>query len=124
MSDEPEEEFLSTIHHALRTWRRRQTIRIIGTRPDPVISVREVAKELTASEQGTEPVHATGEPYRNVYNALVQTHLPTLSDAGIIVYDSERQTVSRGQNFTIASLVLEVEKPIFRRLHPSNDVDS
>jgi|GEM_PF-5612823 len=51
--------------------------------------------------------HATGEPYRNAYNALSQTHLPTLSDAGIIIYDPKRQLISSGAHFELVTLLLD-----------------
>lgn len=43
-----------------------------------------------------------------MYNALSQTHLPTLSDAGILIYDPQRQTVTYGPNFDIAALLIDI----------------
>lgn len=74
------------------------------------MTVRELAREITARELDIPQNLATGEPYRNVYNALSQTHLPTLMDAGIVIYDPERQTVSPGQNLPIASLLLAINE--------------
>lgn len=74
------------------------------------MTVRELAREITARELDIPQNLATGEPYRNVYNALSQNHLPTLMDAGIVIYDPERQTVSPGQNLPIASLLLAINE--------------
>lgn len=56
---------------------------------------------------GVRETHATGEPYRNAYNALSQTHLPTLDAASIVIYDPKRQMVSRGNYFELAALLLD-----------------
>lgn len=114
------EDFLSMIHHALRAPRRRRTIQIIRRDETAVITVRQLAREIAARELDVPQDNATGEPYRNVYNALSQTHLPTLMDAGIVIYDPQRQTVSRGQRLAIASLLLAINESAITTLE---DVD-
>lgn len=74
------------------------------------MTTRELAREIAAMEQFVVPSHATGEPYRNVYNALSQTHLPTLAEAGIVIYDPERQRVSRGPDLLIAAVMAAVNE--------------
>jgi hypothetical protein len=103
-----DDSFLSVLYHALRARRRRETIRFVYTTDTPTIAVRTLGKNVAAVEQGLPPVRATGEPYRNAYNALSQTHLPTLADAGIINYDPERQTISPGPNLTLAALLVAI----------------
>ncbi|RQH01822.1 hypothetical protein EA472_05760 [Natrarchaeobius oligotrophus] len=92
---------------------------------DDDLSVRILAKEITAREQGIPSDRATGEPYRNVYNALSQTHLSTLSDANIIIYDSERQVVTAGSNLMIALLLSNLNETALQTLqseeHASTD---
>ena len=51
---------------------------------------------------------ATGEPYRNVYNALSQTHLPTLDNAKIVRYDQTRQVVEGASRLPIAVLLVNI----------------
>ncbi len=75
------------------------------------MKTRELARRIASIEQGVPRSQATGEPYRNVYNALSQTHLPTLADAGIVIYDPKRQTVTRGPQFPLAALLLAIEEP-------------
>ena len=109
--DDDYEQFLSNLYHVLQARRRREVIRIIHTTDDSTLSVRSIAREIAAVEYDLAQTNATGEPYRNAYNALSQTHLPTLADADIIIYNSERQTVSRGGNLPLAALLVDINEP-------------
>ena len=100
---------ISVLYHALRAPRRRLAIQTLEESDTNGVSTRELARNITSKEHGIPFDRATGELYRNVYNALTQTHLPTLADANIVIYDSERQTVSRGDNFLIAVLLLSID---------------
>jgi hypothetical protein len=107
MTDSDLEELLSVLYHALRTERRRNIIRILRSSNDRTLSTSDLAREIAGGEIGVSPEHATGEPYRNAYNALSQTHLPTLSAAGIIIYEPKRQLVSPGVHLDLARLLLD-----------------
>lgn len=109
--DQDFEEFLSRLYHSLRATRRRYVIQVLEKTNKRLLTTRELARKIASLELDVPEQGATGEPYRNAYNALSQTHLPTLSDAGIIIYDSQRQTVCRGPNFRIASLLLDTNTP-------------
>lgn len=109
--DDDYEQFLSNLYHVLQARRRREVIRIIHTTDDSTLSVRSIAREIAAVEYDLAQTNATGEPYRNAYNALSQTHLPTLADADIVIYNSERQTVSRGGNLPLAALLVDINEP-------------
>ncbi|WP_418904822.1 DUF7344 domain-containing protein [Natronomonas aquatica] len=97
---------LSDIYHALRATRRRYVIQWFAAHNEETASVRELAKWIAATENDLESDHATGEDYRNVYNALSQSHLPTLSDAGLVIYDSDRQSVAPGPDFQAGVLLV------------------
>jgi hypothetical protein len=116
MADDDDNGVLSTLYHALRARRRRRTIRLLHYTDAPKLSVRTLAREITAAERGVPSDHATGESYRNVYNALCQTHLPTLADAGIVIYDPERQTVAKGSNLSLAALLVAISRPAIETL--------
>lgn len=118
--------FLSIFYHALRTKRRREVIRVLHQAQSQTVSVRRLAREIAATEHGLPLTHATGEPYRNAYNALSQTHLPTLADAGIVIYDPQRQMVSSGPNLTTAALLIAINRPAIETLARSDldDTDS
>lgn len=75
------------------------------------VAVRSLARQIAANENDVPTSQATGEPYRNVYNALSQTHLPTLAAAGILIYDPKRQKVSAGPNLAAASIIIEITRP-------------
>lgn len=107
---------LSEVYHALSASRRCHTIQLLARSEDGTLPVRELAREIAAIEEGVPPDHATGEPYRNVYNALSQTHLSTLSDAGIIIYDSDRQTVAAGPNLDVAALLIVLNQATYQTL--------
>ena len=107
---------LPEVYHSLSASRRCHVIRFLANTDEDQLSIRTLAREITAIEQDVPLKHATGEPYRNVYNALSQTHLPTLSESGIIIYDPDRQTVTAGPNLDIASLLLVLNEATFQTL--------
>ncbi|MFC6838379.1 DUF7344 domain-containing protein [Halomarina ordinaria] len=111
-----EEEFISDLHHALRTTRRRLVIEFLSTSPKSTVSLRVLAQEVAAHEQGVEPEFVSGEPYRNVYTALSQTHLPTLREIRIVEYDAARQTVSVGDTLPLAALLVALNRSTVRTL--------
>ncbi|WP_438266720.1 DUF7344 domain-containing protein [Haloarchaeobius amylolyticus] len=110
------EQIISTLYHAFRATRRRLVVQILGDSDRNTIPTRELARRIASIEQNTPTNHATGEPYRNVYNALSQTHLPTLADAGIVIYDPKRQTVSRGPRYPLAAILLAINEPAIKLL--------
>lgn len=106
------EEELSILLHALRASRRRCVIQCLeDLEESETVSTRLLSKQIAARENGIAVEYVSGEPYKNVYNALSQTHLPTLNGADIIVYDPKRQTVQRGPMFALAALVLNLSQP-------------
>mgnify|MGYP002277833025 CR=1 FL=1 len=112
MSDTSDlEDFISTLYHALRAARRRHVIQLLKKADNQRLTTRELARKIAGVELGVPERQATGEPYRNAYNALSQTHLPTLSDAGIIIYDSQRQVIRPAVNFELAALLIDTNTP-------------
>ncbi len=107
---------LSEIYHALSASRRCYVIQLLSESDKESLPVRKLAREIAAIEQDVDPDCATGEPYRNVYNALSQTHLSTLSDAGIIIYNSDRQTVAAGTNLDMAILLMNINRAAYQTL--------
>ena len=122
------EDSISSLYHAFRAQRRRRVIQYLQGLDEPVVEVRFLARKIAAAEHELPIENATGEPYRNAYNALSQTHLPTLAEAGIVIYDPKRQTVSQGQNLGLASLLLALNETTVGTLdeveirHPSGPV--
>lgn len=107
---------LSEVYHALSATRRCHVILLLANSDEGTLPVRDLAREIAAVEEDVSPDCATGEPYRNAYNALSQTHLPTLSDAEIIIYDSDRQTVAGGPNLEVAALLIVLNQATYQIL--------
>lgn len=105
------DELISLLYHALRATRRRYVIQFIAVSEAKSITTRELARKIASQELDVPDQQATGEPYRNAYNALSQTHLPTLSNAGIVIYDPERQIITPGDNFDLAALLISTNTP-------------
>lgn len=103
---------LSQHLHALRALRRRHVIDLIAeVSGSQSVSTRWLALQIAGLENEENPDSVSGENYRNVYNALSQTHLPTLSRANILVYDPQRQTAWKGDSFALALLLLKLNRP-------------
>jgi len=112
------EEGLSVLLQALRASRRRCVIQFLeGTEKSETVSTRLLAQQIAARENGIAVEYASGEPYKNVYNALSQTHLPTLNSADVIVYDPKRQTVQKGPLFDLAALLLNLSQPAIKTFY-------
>lgn len=124
MPSDPVKSNLSSLYHALRTARRRHVIQYLADRPQELVETRELARSIASEEENVPLRHATGEPYRNAYNALSQTHLPTLADAEIIIYDSQRQTVSQGPRFEIAALLLKLSIPALKTVQELQETNA
>lgn len=127
---------LSEVHHALRPSRRRLVVALVAHRsftpshqmredggtvarePDsgPEVTVRQLAKEIAAIEQDTSLENATGDDYRNVYTALIQTHLPELDDIEAVKYDDDRKTVRPERNLAALAMIAAVTSPIAQML--------
>ena len=125
---------LSIVHHSLRASRRRVVVGLVAHRAfsheelqlrsahfeesneGAVVTVRQLAKEITAIEQNISIKHATGDKYHNTYTTLIQTHLPELDDVGAIAYDADRKEVAPAENLAILSMVAATTSPIVQAL--------
>jgi len=77
---------------AVSNSRRRQVILSLA-RTDDYVSVSDLAVELAAIENTIDPSEVTGEERTRVYISLIQTHLDTLDDLGIVEYDDRAKQV-------------------------------
>lgn len=128
------DESISSIHHILRSSRRRLAIMLISHRsltanppdmagddghggPDEInIPARNLAREITAIEEEIPLSEATGEQYRNVYTSLIQSHLPRLDDSNIIHYDPDRKTIEPGENLLAVAVITAITSPVSQML--------
>lgn len=72
--------------------RRRFIIRHLYREQRPV-DLKEMAARIAAEEEGTSVEDVTNEERQRVYVSLYQTHLPTLTDSGLVSYDDEQKTL-------------------------------
>jgi len=116
MEAESDTEVLTDVYHALRTPRRCYVIRILAETDEESLSTRTLAERITTVEEGTPVELVGGSAYRNVYNSLSQSHLPTLSETKVIIYDSDRQVIRTGPRFQFAVLVLSISRTTYQTL--------
>lgn len=107
---------LPTVYHALRASRRRYVIQLLSKTDEDPVTVRWLSRQITALEEDIPVERATGETYRSVYNALSQSHLPTLADGALINYDPDRQTVSAGPNYQTALLLVYLTRAAYETM--------
>ena len=108
---------LTDVHTALGATRRCHTIRLLAEIDETPLHASTLATQITAIEEDIAPKHASGEPYRNVYTALTQTHLPRLADIDVIRYDSTRKTLTIGPRFPMVRLLLGLNHTAYLILH-------
>ena len=92
------------------------TTKTLPQKGDVVVSVRQLAREIVSIEEDVPVENATGEPYHNVYTALIQTHLPKLDAVAAIEYNPERKTVIPNQNLLVFALVAAITSPVAKLL--------
>ena len=108
---------LSDVHNALSAARRCYTIQLLSEIEETPLQASTLANHITAIEENIPPTRASGEPYRNVYNALCQSHLPRLADIDVIRYDSRRKTLTIGPRFPMVRLLLGLNHTAYLILH-------
>lgn len=80
----------SDVYHLLSNSRRREVLTALW-RQSKEVTLRDLSEQIAAREAGVSPAP---RPLRDsVYNALHQTHLPTLDGFGLVDYDPDRKLV-------------------------------
>lgn len=122
---------ISSIHHILRSPRRRLVILNLANRvvsnvtvtityleipsdseAELIISVRRLARELIAHQKGVPPSTVSGEEYRSMYTSLTQTHLDQLHKAGAVIYNDDRKVVEPGRNLLGFAAIIAITTPL------------
>ncbi|RLM54034.1 hypothetical protein DVK02_11445 [Halobellus sp. Atlit-31R] len=73
--------------------RRRFVLRRLQSHRDG-IELSDLAEELAAKENDLSPDELSAQQRKRTYVSLYQTHIPKLSEAGVVEYDSETGMVS------------------------------
>lgn len=91
---------LATALDLLRNERRRLTMReVTALDLGETVTVRDLAHEVAAIEQDTHPDALPWTASKSAYVALLDTHLPKLAAANVVVVDEDvhgKRTVARG----------------------------
>ena len=72
--------------------RRRRTLIIVDD-ADEAVHVTDLAKNVAAYELGIDVEDVGHQQWRRVYSTLVQGHLTTLSQAGVVDYDIDEKMI-------------------------------
>lgn len=82
------------IFETLSNPRRRQALRyLLAHKSDGAVTVRTLAEEVAAWENGVPNGEVTYKQRKRVYTSLYQSHLPKLHRYGFVEYDADRGTI-------------------------------
>lgn len=73
---------------------RRRFIISYLYREDDAVDLKRLAALIAANEEGLSADEVTNEERQRVYVSLYQTHLPTLTDSGLVSYDDENRLLT------------------------------
>jgi hypothetical protein len=90
--DETDNISVGNICHVLQNERRRLALYQLRNAEEP-LRTGDLAEEVAAIENDTTPEQLSHSERKRVYISLYQVHLPTLDEAGVIAYDSDRGTI-------------------------------
>jgi hypothetical protein len=105
---------LAAFYQLFSAPRRCYVIEALSESDTETLAVRELARAIAATETaGSSEVVRNGQ-YRNVYNALTQTHLAKLAAEGVIEYDANRKVIAAGGKLQTAHRLLVLNRIIYR----------
>ena len=96
-----------TVFEVLSNERRRYVLHHLKA-TDERVTVRDLSEQVAAWENGIERAAVTPKERKRVYTALHQTHLPKMSDVGVIDYDRDRGTLELTETIEAFDIYLEV----------------
>lgn len=104
---------VAEVHDALSNVRRLYVIDALhALAPEATTTTRELANAIAAVQNEKEPNQVFNDEYRTVYQNLREYHLPDLADIDAIEYDSNRNEVKRGKNFTTVAALRAMTTPL------------
>lgn len=106
---------IGNVCHVLQNERRRLALDHLREADGP-LRTSELAEAVAATENETSPEQLDHRERKRVYISLYQVHLPTLDDAGVVVYDSDRGTIeplpAAEQLYEALDCIVEVTSPV------------
>ena len=101
------------VHDALSNVRRLYVIDALhALDSEATTTTRELANAIAAVQNEKEPDQVFNDEYRTVYQNLREYHLPDLADIDAIEYDSDRNVIKRGKNFTTVAALRAITTPL------------
>ncbi len=97
-----DEQAVSGVFELLSARRRRFALHYLTTQVGAV-PVSEVADQIALWERDH-----TRDGYERICTSLVHVHLPRLTDAGIVEYDPERETIELRERATVLTPYLDL----------------
>ncbi|WP_336035109.1 DUF7344 domain-containing protein [Halobacterium yunchengense] len=92
-NSEPDTLTQDTVYDLLSNARRRFVLSYLRRRDEPV-ELSELSQQVAAWENDTDVEDLTDQQVKRVYVSLYQTHVPKLSDAGLLEYDKDAGEVA------------------------------
>lgn len=99
MSSSKSELSQDVVFDILSSPRRRYVLYFLRTTDEPV-QLTDLAEQVAAWENDTEPENITEQQRKRVYVSLYQTHIPRLDEAGVIEYDKESGNIALSEDAT------------------------
>jgi len=93
------------VYDLLSNARRRFVISYLRGRDEPV-ELNELSREVAAWENETDVGSLTDQQIKRVYVSLYQTHVPKLSESGLLEYDQDSGEVSLTSNVAVLDTYL------------------
>lgn len=105
--DRPGDYTQDVVFEILSNRRRRYVVHNLLDAQGPT-ELRELSRKVAAWENGKRPDEITSQERRRVYNALQQSHLPKMGEAGLVEYDAQQGTVAAAENLADLRVYLEI----------------
>lgn len=110
-SDRDAEELpLDSIFEIIRNRRRRLVLKCLDESDDEVLELSDISEQIAAIENDTTEEALSAQQRKRVYVGLYQCHLPKMADSGVIEFDKNRGTVSKGPNVEQLDPYLDVDE--------------
>lgn len=93
------------VYDLLSNARRRFVISYLRDRDEPV-ELNELSREVAAWENETDVENLTDQQIKRVYVSLYQTHVPKLSESGLLEFDQDSGKVTLTSNVAVLDTYL------------------
>ncbi len=96
------------VFELLSNRRRRLVLYYLRSHADDEATVRELATEIAAWENGVEEAAVTYKQRKRVYTSLYQSHLPKMDEYGVVEYEQNRGDVRLTEEGETLDAYLEI----------------